>query len=148
MPTPQNYQTHSNNLSANCWRIVWVCLTILSNWRWYGEAHWTLSVQKDHKVIFKWCALLCMSLFPSFHLSSQEPCIIWLSFLVLMNKMIISQGVFFIFILVLVSWAATGVKGQKIMSLTPYLRNCTSYDYGFWYTCVKWSYLRQFFGNF
>ena len=144
MPAPQNYQTHSNNLSANCWRIVWVCLTILSNWRWNAEAHWTLSVQKDHKVIFKWCALLCMSLFPSFHLSSQEPCIIWLSFLVLMNKMIISQGVFFIFILVLVFWAVTGVKGQKIVRndkkfcRTLYLSKHTSYDCHLWYTSVKW----------
>ena len=28
-PTPENGQTHSNNLSANLRRIVWVCLTIL-----------------------------------------------------------------------------------------------------------------------
>ena len=27
-PTPQNGQLHSNNSSANCRRIVWVCLTI------------------------------------------------------------------------------------------------------------------------
>ena len=32
-PIPQNRQTHSSNLSAICWRIVWVCLTILWNWR-------------------------------------------------------------------------------------------------------------------
>ena len=30
---PQNGQTHSNNSSANCQRIVWMCLTILWNWR-------------------------------------------------------------------------------------------------------------------
>ena len=29
----QKGQTHSNNSSANCWRIVWVCLTILWGWR-------------------------------------------------------------------------------------------------------------------
>ena len=28
-PTPQNGQAHSNNSSASCRRIVWVCLTIL-----------------------------------------------------------------------------------------------------------------------
>ena len=28
-PTPQNGQTHSNNLVAICRRIVWLCLTIL-----------------------------------------------------------------------------------------------------------------------
>ena len=27
----------------------------------------------------------------------------------------------------------------------PYLRNCKSCDYSFWYTCVKWSYLQEFF---
>ena len=43
-----------------------------------------------------------------------------------------------------------GLKGQKMAQndkkiLTPYLRNCTSHDCGFWYTCVKWWYLQQFF---
>ena len=33
VPTPQNDQTHSNNLSANCQLIVWMCLTILWGWR-------------------------------------------------------------------------------------------------------------------
>ena len=28
-PISKNGQTHANNSSANCWRIVWVCLTIL-----------------------------------------------------------------------------------------------------------------------
>ena len=32
MPIPQNGQTHSNNSSAICRSIVWVCLTILWNW--------------------------------------------------------------------------------------------------------------------
>ena len=32
--------------------------------------------------------------------------------------------------------------------LTPYLRNCTSYDCGFWYTCLKWWYLQQCFFHF
>ena len=36
-PTPQNGQTHSNNSSANCRRIVWVCLTILWAWRLKGS---------------------------------------------------------------------------------------------------------------
>ena len=30
---PQNVQIHSNNSSANCQRIVWVCLNILWDWR-------------------------------------------------------------------------------------------------------------------
>ena len=45
------------------------------------------------------------------------------------------------------------VKGQKMVEndekfcLTLYLRNCTSCDCGFCYTCVKW-YLQQFFFHF
>ena len=35
-PIPQNSQTPSNNLSAICRRIVWVCLTILWDWRLKG----------------------------------------------------------------------------------------------------------------
>ena len=30
----------------------------------------------------------------------------------------------------------------------PYLRNCTSFNHNFWYTCVKWWYLRAFFSFF
>ena len=33
---PQNGQTHSSNSSANYRRIVWVCLTILRDWRLKG----------------------------------------------------------------------------------------------------------------
>ena len=46
-----------------------------------------------------------------------------------------------------------GLKGQKMahhnkkICLTSYLRNCTSYDCGFWYTYVKW-YLHQIFSFF
>ena len=48
-----------------------------------------------------------------------------------------------------------GGKGKKwpkmtkiFVCLTPYLRNHTSYDCGFWYTCVKWWYLQQVFPFF
>ena len=34
------------------------------------------------------------------------------------------------------------------MILTPYLWNCSSYDCGFWYICVNWWYLQQFFFSF
>ena len=46
------------------------------------------------------------------------------------------------------------LKGQKIVPnnknicLTSYLRNCTLYDCGFWYTCIKWWYLHQIFSFF
>ena len=39
-------------------------------------------------------------------------------------------------------------KTTATICLTPYLRNCTSYDCGFWYTCVKAWYLQQFFFPF
>ena len=41
-----------------------------------------------------------------------------------------------------------GKKGSKMtrkICLTPYLRNCTSYDCGFWYACRRWWYFQQFF---
>ena len=45
-------------------------------------------------------------------------------------------------------WRVKGKKWprmRKKFCLTPYLRNSTSYDCGFWYTCVKWCYLQQLF---
>ena len=44
-----------------------------------------------------------------------------------------------------------GLKRQKMaqndkkICITSYLRNFTSYDCGFWYTCVKWWYLQEKF---
>ena len=39
-------------------------------------------------------------------------------------------------------------QNDKKFCLTLYLRNCTSYDCGFCYTCVKWWYPQQFFSFF
>ena len=72
---------------------------------------------------------LCLSYF-----ISQEACIIWLLFLLYMCKMMTSPDAFIIFL--------------KFVCLTPYLRNCTSCDCRFWYTCVKWWYLQQSFSFF
>ena len=44
---------------------------------------------------------------------SQEPCIIWLLFMVQMCKIIISPGVFFNF-KILIFWVVRGLKGQKM----------------------------------
>ena len=47
-----------------------------------------------------------------------------------------------------------GSKGKKLSKMTKkscltlYLRNCTTYDCGFWYTCVKWWYIQLFFHFF
>ena len=45
-PIPQNGQTHSNNSSAICRRIVWVCLTILWDWR-LRVKKWRWDLEKD-----------------------------------------------------------------------------------------------------
>ena len=58
---------------------------------------------------------------------------------------------------ILVFWVfrgGGGLKGKKMAQndkkscLTLYLTDHTSYDCGFWYTCVKWWYLQQFFSLF
>ena len=81
---------------------------------------------------------------------SQEPYIIWLSFMLHMSKMIISPGFFFIFSKFWFSGLLVGWKGKKwpkmrkySVCLTLYIRNHTSYDCDFLYTCVNWWYLPQ-----
>ena len=83
---------------------------------------------------------------------SQEAYIIWLWFLVHMCKVMTSQNVFFSVLKFSFSWLLGWFKGKKwpkmtknSVCLTPYLRNCTSYDCGFWYTSVKWWYLQLSF---
>ena len=73
---------------------------------------------------------------------SQEPYIIWLSFMVQMCKMIISPGVFFNF-KILIFWVVRGLKVQKWPKMTKisvcrtlYFRNHISYDLHLWYTCM------------
>ena len=65
---------------------------------------------------------------------SQEPCIIWLPFMVQMCKMIISPGVFFN-CKILIFWVVRGLKGQEMAKMTKisvccnlYFRNHISYD--------------------
>ena len=58
---------------------------------------------------------------------SQEPYIIWLSFMVHMCKTIITAGVFFPFFRILIFWVVRGDKGQKwqkwekTLSVVPYI---------------------------
>ena len=88
-------------------------------------------------------------------LISQEPYIIWSAFMVHLCKMM--------FFKILIFWvvrgrgwggeegwrAKNGPKWQKnSVCITPYLRNHTLYDCGFWHTCVKWWYLQQLFSFF
>ena len=89
-------------------------------------------------------------------LISEEPYIVWLSFMVNKCKMIsffLKKNGFY-FSKILIFWVVRRVKGQKMaendikICLTPCPRNCISYDCGFWYTCVKWWYLQHFFFPF
>ena len=65
------------------------------------------------------------------HSISQEPYIIWLSFMLHICKIIISPGIWFHFSKILSFWVVRGVKGQNMVqndkkscpSLAPYLRN-------------------------
>ena len=52
-------------------------------------------------------------IFCPLHSISQEPYIIWLSFLVHICKMIMSSDFFFHFFKILIFWVHRGVKGQK-----------------------------------
>ena len=82
-----------------------------------------------------------------------------------MCKRIVSPGNFFIFFYkILIFEINSGWMGgrggawgkraknsptwQKILCLTQYFRNHTSYDCDFQYTCVKWWYLSQIFSSF
>ena len=77
-------------------------------------------------------------------------------FLVHKFKMMTSPNAFFISskfcFSALLGWRQlkrqTMAQNAKNFRLTSYHRNCTSYDFGFWYTCVKWWYLQQFFSFF
>ena len=76
---------------------------------------------------------------------SQEPYLIWLSFMVHMCKVIISPGDYFIFSKFWFFRLLGGWKCKKWSKMTKnavchtsYIRNHTSYDCHLWYTCVKW----------
>ena len=79
------------------------------------------------------------------HSISQEPYIIWLSFMVHMCKIIISPDSFFIFSKFCFFGLLGGLKWKKWSKMTkhsahdaPYLRNKTPFDCHLWSTCIKW----------
>ena len=90
------------------------------------------------------------------HSISQETYItyiIW--FLVHKCKMITPPNTCFVFSEFSFSGLLGGKKSKKWPKMTKnpvclalYLWNCTSYDHGFQYTCVKWWYLQLFFKFF
>ena len=96
----------------------------------------------------KWQKILCCIPYLRKHTSYDcdfwYTCVKWWHF-----QMLFSFFLNFDFLIV------RGVKCKKwpkmrknSICLTPYLRNCTSYDCGSWYTCIKWWYLQQFFHFF
>ena len=89
-------------------------------------------------------------------LVSQEPYIIWLSFMLHLRKMIISPGSFFIFLKFWFFGLLRGWKGKnwskmtKKFCCTPYLRNHKSYDCHYVHICkmIISSGFFSFFQNF
>ena len=96
-----------------------------------------LSGDKTVKNSPKWPKIL------SSHSISQEPYIIWLSFVETSLKWYLQA--FFHFFKILIFQVVRGSKGKKTRSKMTksyvhcalYLRNHTSYDLHLWYTCVK-----------
>ena len=69
------------------------------------------------------------------HVISQEPYIIWLSFMVHLCKMMMSPGVFFT---ILIPWAVRSKTRKNSVCCAPYFRNHTLHDFDLWYSCVEW----------
>ena len=101
---------------------IFRCFFIFSKVWFFGSIESQKTVQNDKK--------LCLS-----SSISQEPYIMWLSFMIQMCK-IISPGVFFNF-KILIFWVFRGLKGQKMaVCCTLYIRNHISYVLHVWYTCM------------
>ena len=123
--------------------MVFMCKTIISSGLFFSlskfwffrltEVKWQKTVQNDKK--------FCPSCF-----ISQEPYLVWLSFMVYICKMIISADFCFIFFKSLIFWVVRVIKRQKncpkwqknSVCHTSCLRNYISYDCHLWCTCVKW----------
>ena len=100
----------------------------------WGGAH-CVSRAKGHKMVQN-----DKTLYPLCSVS-QDPYIIWLSFMKNMCKMIISTCVFSIFFIFFIFRVVSGVKGQKIVKNDKKLcPSCSISQDGchLWYTCVKW----------
>ena len=86
------------------------------------------------------------------HPISQEPFIIWFSFMMHICKMIISAGFYFIFSKFWFFGLFNGINSKKWSKMTKnsvhcalYVKNHTSCDCHFWYTSIKQWYLQVFF---
>ena len=102
MPYLRNSIAYDHDFWYTC--VKWWYLQVLFFiYFFYIFIFWTVKGQKmaqDDKKILQ--------------LMSQEPYIIWLSFMVHLCKLMISLGFFFFFFKILVLWVVWKVKGQKI----------------------------------
>ena len=116
-PYLRNHTSSNHNFCYTCvkWWYFWVFFHFFRNfifWAFRGVKGQKIAQNKKEQL----------------HLSraiSQEQYSLWSLFLVQLCKMVVSPGAFLIFL-----------KFSFFHSLC--LRNCVSYDWGFWYTCVKW----------
>ena len=110
---------------------------------------WVVRRVKVQKTDQKWQKIVALHFSGSLH--------DMMSFVTHKCKMMISPDCFFIFSKCLIFLVVRRLKGQKMaqndkmaqnsVCCTLYVRNCTTYDCGFWNTCVKW-YLQQVFSFF
>ena len=113
-----------NSIPLWLWFLVHFCQMMISP----GVCFFSLFQNVGFRVVRKikgWKTTQNDKKFCLSHYISQEPYIIWFSFMVHMYKMIISPCVFFIFSKFLIFWIVRGVKGQqmvqndkKILSIT------------------------------
>ena len=131
------------------WFLVHLCKMIISPGVFFRSSKfWFFGLLKGQKMVQN-NKKFCPSCF-----ISQEPNIIWLSFMAHLCKMIVPVF-FFIFSKFRFFWllggkrTRNGPKWQKILSTSlDIIRNYTSYDCHLWCTCVKWWYLQQIFSFF
>ena len=146
MPYLRNSIAYDHDFWYTC--VKWWYLQVLFFiYFFYIFIFWTVKGQKmaqDDKKILQ--------------LMSQEPYIIWLSFMVHLCKLMISLGFFFFFFFFFSKFWFCGLfgrsKDKKLPKITKnfvlctlYLRNYASF-LDLWWTCVKAQYLHVFFTFF
>ena len=135
-PYLRNHTSYDCNLLYTCvkWQYLQAFFSFCQNFDFSG--YYGVKGQKYVQNDKKFCLLDSIS---------QEQYIIWLSFMVQMCKMMMSQGVFSFF----QNFDFLGYYGSKrekkwskmtknSIFCAPYLRNHTSCDWQLWYAFVKW----------
>ena len=128
---PISYDCHLWYTFVKCLISSYTFIIIFSKF-WFFWVHRVVKERKTVQNDKKFC-LSCSI--------SQEPYIIWLSFMVQMYKIKTSPGVFLNF-KILIFLVVRGLKWQTCPKMTKisicctlYFRNHVSYDLHLWYTC-------------